>query len=140
MPAEISAICVLFQYWTDVNSSVWIVLVIAMTFCVGIAFVRVYGEVEFWFALLKIFFIIFLIVLGLVINLGGFPGVERLGFHYWIDPGPFVEYIGTGSWGNFLGYWSCMTSAVFSFAGTESVAMAAGPQQTRSARNGRSAL
>lgn len=45
IPAEISAICVLFQYWTDVNSSVWILLVIAMTFCVGIAFVRVYGEV-----------------------------------------------------------------------------------------------
>lgn len=48
------------------------------------------------FALLKIFFIIFLIILGLVINLGGIPGVERLGFHYWKTPGPFVEYIGTG--------------------------------------------
>ncbi|KAF2161945.1 hypothetical protein M409DRAFT_69456 [Zasmidium cellare ATCC 36951] len=132
IPAEISAICVLFQYWTDVNSSVWIVLVIAMTFCVGIAFVRVYGEVEFWFALLKIVFIIFLIILGLVINLGGIPGVPRLGFHYWKSPGPFVEYIGTGSWGQFLGYWACMSSAVFSFAGTESVAMAAA--ETRNPR------
>ena len=46
IPAEISAICVLFQYWTDVNSSVWIILVIILTFSVGIAFVRVYGEVS----------------------------------------------------------------------------------------------
>ncbi|CAK4034100.1 dicarboxylic amino acid permease [Lecanosticta acicola] len=132
VPAEISAICVLFQYWTDINSAVWIVLVIAMTFVVGMSLVRVYGEVEFWFALLKIFFIIFLIILGLVINLGGIPGVPRLGFHYWKTPGPFVEYIASGSWGNFLGYWACMSSAVFSFAGTESVAMAAA--ETRNPR------
>ncbi|KXT15493.1 hypothetical protein AC579_3398 [Pseudocercospora musae] len=132
IPAEISAICVLFQYWTDVNSSVWIILVILMTFIVGISLIRVYGEVEFWFALLKIAFIIFLIILGLVISLGGVPGVERLGFHYWNTPGPFVEYIGSGSWGKFLGYWACMSSAVFSFAGTESVAMAAA--ETRNPR------
>ncbi|KJX92935.1 amino acid permease like protein [Zymoseptoria brevis] len=125
IPAEISAICVLFQYWTPINSSVWIMLCIIGTFLVGISLVRVYGEVEFWFALLKIFFIIFLIILGLVISLGGVPGVERLGFHYWKTPGPFVEYIGTGAWGNFLGTWAVMGNAVFSFAGTESVAMAA---------------
>lgn len=46
VPAEISAICVLFQYWTDVNSAVWIVLVITLTFVVGISLVRVYGEVS----------------------------------------------------------------------------------------------
>jgi amino acid transporter len=48
IPAEISAICVLFQYWTPINPSVWIMLCIVMTFLVGIALVRVYGEVEFW--------------------------------------------------------------------------------------------
>ncbi|KAF2718647.1 amino acid permease-like protein [Polychaeton citri CBS 116435] len=132
IPAEISAICVLFQYWTDINSSVWIILMIVMTFVVGIAFVRVYGEVEFYFALLKIIFIIFLIILGLVISLGGVPGVPRTGFRYWKNPGAFVEYIGSGSWGEFLGYWAVMSSAVFSFAGTESVAMAAA--ETRNPR------
>lgn len=90
------------------------------------------GEVEFWFALLKIVFIIFLIILGLVISLGGIPGVPRQGFAYWKSPGPFVDYIASGSWGQFLGYWSCMTSAVFSFAGAESVAMAAA--ETRNPR------
>ena len=98
----------------------------------GISLVRIYGEVEFWFALLKIMFIIFLIIFGLVINLGGVPGVPRKGFHYWKDPGAFVEFIGSGGWGKFLGYWAVMNSAVFSFAGVESVAMAAA--ETRNPR------
>ncbi|KAJ1026341.1 hypothetical protein NDA16_002428 [Ustilago loliicola] len=125
IPSEISAICVLFQFWTDINSSLWIMIFILLTFAVGAAFVRAFGEVEFFFASLKLLTVVFLIIFGLVVNLGGIPGVERIGFRYWHKPGPFVEYIGTGSWGKFLGFWSVMTNAVFSFAGTESLAMAA---------------
>ncbi len=61
-----------------------------------------------------------------------FPARAAVGFKYWSDPGPFVEYVGTGNWAKFLGYWSVMTSAVFSFAGVESLAMAAA--ETRSPR------
>ncbi|EST07115.1 Amino acid permease/ SLC12A domain protein [Kalmanozyma brasiliensis GHG001] len=125
IPSEISAICVLFQFWTDINSSLWIMIFIALTFAIGVVFVRAYGEVEFAFASLKLLTIIFLIIFGLVTNLGGIPGVERIGFRYWNTPGPFVEYIGTGPWGRLLGFWSVMTSAVYSFAGCESLAMAA---------------
>ncbi|KAH9877675.1 hypothetical protein J1614_002892 [Plenodomus biglobosus] len=129
VPAEISAICVLFQFWTDLNPSVWICIFIFITFAVGISFVGIYGEVEFFFACLKILLVIFLIILGLVIDLGGIPGQERIGFRYWKSPGPFVEHIATGPWGQFLGYWSVMTNAVFSFAGVESLAMAAAETQ-----------
>ncbi|KAF2035365.1 amino acid permease-like protein [Setomelanomma holmii] len=129
VPAEISAICVLFQFWTDLNSAVFICIFIAVTFAVGIAFVGIYGEVEFFFACLKILLVVFLIIFGLVIDLGGIPGQERIGFRYWNKPGPFVEYIATGSWGKFLGYWAVMTNAVFSFAGVESLAMAAAETQ-----------
>ncbi|RMJ15764.1 hypothetical protein CDV36_004576 [Fusarium kuroshium] len=125
VPSEITAICVLFEFWTDINPSVFIIIFIVLTAAVGLAFIRVFGEVEFWFALLKILLVVFLIILGLVINLGGVPGTPRIGFRYWKDPGPFVEHIATGNWGKFLGYWSVMTSAVFSFAGVESIAMAA---------------
>ncbi|CDR99763.1 probable general amino acid permease [Sporisorium scitamineum] len=125
IPSEISAICVLFQFWTDINSSLWIMVFILLTFAVGVAFVRAYGEVEFFFASLKLLTIVFLIIFGLVVNLGGIPGVERIGFRYWDKPGPFVEYIGTGAWGRFLGFWSCMINATFSFSGVESLAMAA---------------
>jgi len=132
IPSEITAICVLFKYWTDINPAFFIVTFILITVVVGLAFVRVFGEIEFVFALLKILLVVFLIILGLVIDLGGIPGTERIGFKYWQDPGPFAEYIATGGWGKFLGFWAVMTGAVFSFAGVESLAMAAA--ETRNPR------
>ncbi|KAJ5112313.1 hypothetical protein N7532_000358 [Penicillium argentinense] len=125
VPSEISASVVLIQYWTDINAAVWVTILIIISVVVAISFIRVYGEVEFVFAILKILLVIFVVILGLVIDLGGVPGVPRLGFHYWKDPGSFVEYIATGSWGCFLGFWAVMTNAVYSFAGVESLAMAA---------------
>ncbi|ERS94818.1 amino acid transporter, AAT family [Sporothrix schenckii 1099-18] len=130
IPTEITAICVLFQFWTDITPAVWIVVFIILTNIVGFARIRVFGEVEFFFAFLKVLLVVFLIILGLVVDLGGVPGTPRIGFYYWKDPGPFVEFIASGAWGNFLGYWSVMTGAVFSFAGVESLAMAAA--ETRS--------
>ena len=53
IPTEISAICVLFQYWSDINVSVCIVVSIVLSFCIGIAFVRVYGEVMYALATKK---------------------------------------------------------------------------------------
>ncbi|KAG5916917.1 hypothetical protein E4U42_007455 [Claviceps africana] len=119
-----TAICVLFRMWTDLSPAVWIVVFVLLTLLVGLSLVRVFGEVEFVFALLKVLLVVLLIVLGLVIDLGGVPGTPPVYFRYWSDPGPFVEYLASGPWGRFLGYWSVMTGAVFSFAGVESVAMA----------------
>ncbi|KAI1433343.1 amino acid permease/ SLC12A domain-containing protein [Xylaria sp. CBS 124048] len=125
IPSEITAICVLFKFWTDVNPAIFIIIFIILTVIIGVAFIRVYGEIEFTFAILKIILVVFLILLGLLIDLGGIPGTPAIGGKFWRDPGPFVEHIGTGHWGEFLGYWSVMTGAVFSFAGVESLAMAA---------------
>ncbi|KAF4508468.1 hypothetical protein G6O67_004844 [Ophiocordyceps sinensis] len=124
IPSEITAICVLFQLWTDINPSVFIVGFVVLTVAVGFAHVGVFGEVEYAFSLLKILLVVFLIVLGLVIDLGGVPGTPPLYFRHWHHPGPFVEYVARGNWGRFLGYWSVMTAAVFSFAGVESIAVA----------------
>ncbi|KAH6717410.1 amino acid permease/ SLC12A domain-containing protein [Leptodontidium sp. MPI-SDFR-AT-0119] len=132
VPAEISAALVLIQFWTDKYPALWITLFIIVTFLVGIVFVGVYGEIEFCFALLKILLVIGIIIMGLVIDLGGVPGQERIGFRYWNSPGPFVAYIASGSWGQFLGFWKVMTNAVYSFAGVESVSVAAA--ETKSPR------
>lgn len=125
VPSEVSASVVLIQFWTDINAAVWVTILIILSVVVAISFIRVYGEIEFVFAILKILLVIFVVILGLVIDLGGVPGQPRLGFHYWKNPGPFVEFISTGSWGRFLGFWAVMTNAVYSFAGVESLAMAA---------------
>ena len=54
---------------------------------------------QFYFvnACFDVLLVVFVVILGLVIDLGGVPGQQRLGFHYWKTPGPFVEYIASGS-------------------------------------------
>jgi amino acid transporter len=68
--------------------------------------------------------IIGLIIGGLVINLGGAPNHERLGFAYWNNPGAFNEYIMTGSAGRFLAFWKVLLTAAFSFGNVQVVAIA----------------
>ena len=75
----------------------------------------------------KVLTIVGLIILCIVIDLGGAPGHDRLGFRYWKNPGPFVQYKEiAGTTGRFLGWWAVMTQAAFSYIGTEIVAIAAG--------------
>lgn len=88
--------------------------------------VSIYGEAEFVFASIKIITIIGLLILGLVIDLGGAPNHDRLGFRYWIHPGAMREYIAGGATGRFLGLFSTLVSAVYAFGGAEQVAVAAG--------------
>lgn len=66
-----------------------------------------------------------LIILGIILDLGGGPDHDRLGFRYWKNPGPFApQYDGlTGAKGRFLGWWAVLTQAAFSFIGTEIVAV-----------------
>lgn len=84
---------------------------------------------EVVFASLKIMLIIGLIIGGLVINLGGAPSHDRIGFRYWKHPGAFDEYIKTGSTGRFLAIWKVLLSAAFSYGNIQVVAIL-GPKRT----------
>jgi amino acid transporter len=109
-----------------------------------VASLGAYGEAEFFFASIKVITItgtvIFpalshvihmlnnrilgLIILGIILDLGGGPDHDRLGFRYWKNPGPFVQYNNiAGAKGRFLGFWAVLTQAAFSFIGTEIVAV-----------------
>jgi amino acid transporter len=59
-----------------------------------------------------------------VVDLGGSPSGERIGFRYWKNPGPFNEYIVPGNTGKFLGFWSSLISAAYSYANIQVVAIA----------------
>lgn len=49
---------------------------------------------------------------------------SRIGFRYWKHPGPFVQYDDIpGATGRFVGWWSVVSQAAFSFIGTEIVAV-----------------
>ncbi|GJJ13090.1 hypothetical protein Clacol_007340 [Clathrus columnatus] len=77
-------------------------------------------------ASIKVLTIIGLIILGLVIDLGGAPTHDRLGFRYWHHPGAFVQFEGIGgSKGRFLGFWTVLINAAYAFLGTEILGMTA---------------
>lgn len=128
MPAELSAASVLIGFWNrHINAAAWITICLAVVFTINMFGAGIYGEAEFWFASIKVITITGLIILGIVLDLGGGPNHDRLGFRFWKHPGPFVQYKGIGgAKGQFLGWWAVMTQAAFSFIGTEIVAIAAG--------------
>jgi amino acid transporter len=65
-----------------------------------------------------------LIILGIILDLGGGPDHDRIGFRYWKHPGPFVQFDGiAGAKGRFLGFAKVLTQAAFSYLGTEIVAV-----------------
>lgn len=126
LPAELSAAALLVEYWTDVNAGVFIAIFLVVVVAINLLGTRAYGEAEFWFASIKVITIVGLIILSICIDLGA--GKEgRIGFRYWKNPGPFVQYNEiAGSWGRFLGFFSVLIQSAFSYIGTEIVAIAAG--------------
>jgi amino acid transporter len=65
-----------------------------------------------------------LIIAGLAVDLGGSPSGDRIGFRYWKNPGPFNAYLIPGNTGKFLGFWSSLISAAYSYANIQVVAIA----------------
>jgi len=127
--AEISAASVVIGYWdTDgkVSVAVWITLIIVLVICLNIFAVAIYGEAEFIFASVKILTIVGLLIMAFIVDLGGGPKHDRLGFRYWKNPGAMKEYDSTGDTGRFLGLFSVLVNAAFSYSGVELVAVAAG--------------
>lgn len=128
--SELSAVAVLFNYWvpaTQVSNAVWITIAWITVVTLNLFPAKVYGESEFIFSSIKVLTIIGLIICGICINCGAGPDGEYIGFRYWKDPGAFApEYLGLkGSLKNFLGFWSVLTTASFSYFGSEIVAVAA---------------
>ncbi|GAA99794.1 hypothetical protein E5Q_06497, partial [Mixia osmundae IAM 14324] len=130
LPAELAASAVLFSYWIPpehISPAVWITIGLVVVASINLGGAGIFGEAEFLFSTIKILTIISLIFLGIIINAGGIPGQKQIGFRYWSDPGAFVQYEGiAGSLGRFLGFWSVLIQAAFSYVGTEIVALAAG--------------
>ena len=126
--AEISAACLVIQYWNDtINVAAWISIIIVLVLCLNIFAVSIYGEAEFVFASIKLITIMGLLILALIIDVGGVPSQPRLGFHYWKSPyQPMKEVVASGAAGRFLGFFSTLVNAAFSYGGVEMVAVAAG--------------
>lgn len=122
-PLELIAAAVAIGYWDEsnaamkVNKAAWTALFYVIVALVNIFGVRVYGEAEFLFSLIKVIGIVGFCLFGIVIAAGGGPNHQYLGMHYWNDPGAFAN--------SFKGVVSVFVNAAFSFSGTELSGLAA---------------
>ncbi|TFB01264.1 Proline-specific permease [Trichoderma ghanense] len=127
--AEASAAAIVLDYWkAHVNVAVWIAIVLIVLLALNLFAAAIFGEAEFIFASIKLIALFVLCIIGLVLFFGGGPNQHHiLGFHYWNDPGAFVEYNAKGNTGKFLGYWHAFVKAGFAFiTSPELIAIAAG--------------
>lgn len=116
VPAEITASAFVIQYWTDINPGAWIAIFWVTMCALNFSAVKYFGEIEFWIGSIKIITIIGLIIVTIVIFFGGAPASDGvLGFHYWNDPGAFVEHLAPGNTGKFLACWTSIIKSAFAF-------------------------
>lgn len=119
--ADVVAISSYFQLWFP-NFSIWMsaLLCIFVFLSLNIATVRLFGEMEFWFAIIKIVAIVALIVTGIVLVAMHYPspgGGTAAISNIWDHGGMFPK----GLSGFFAGF----QIAVFAFVGIELVGTAA---------------
>ncbi|KAI0064602.1 hypothetical protein BV25DRAFT_1823006 [Artomyces pyxidatus] len=134
-PNNINAAGAVIQYWTTkVDIAVWMVIFIVFIFAINLLGVRVFGELEFWFSSIKVITLIGLLLMGFIIDLGGNPKHDRIGFRYWDHPyGPMGKYlqaqVHNPHLAIFLGFWSTLTNALFAYIGTELIGVTVGEAQ-----------
>lgn len=107
------------------------VIFIAFIFFVNLLGIRVFGELEFWFSSIKIIALVGLLLMGIIIDLGGNPKHDRIGFRYWRAPdGPMGKYlldqVRNERLSIFLGFWATLTNALFAYIGTELIGVTVG--------------
>ncbi|KAF8806852.1 general amino acid permease 1 [Phlegmacium glaucopus] len=129
-PVEITAAVILLSFWDSNTSHVpaYTAVLCVLVSLVNIFGVRYFGESEFVFSLILVTLITGLILAGLVIDLGGGPDHDRIGFRFWKHPGPVARaglvnsHIGVD---RFLAILGVIVQAAFSFQGMELVVIAA---------------
>ncbi|KAK1835607.1 general amino-acid permease GAP1 [Podospora conica] len=118
LPLEIVAASITVGYWNShISRSLWVTIFLTSIIAINLLGVKYYGEAEFIFAIIKITAVIGFILLGIVINIGGYPDGGYIGGRFWSDPGAFNN--------GFKGLCSVFVTAAFAFAGTELVGLAA---------------
>ncbi|EON61596.1 hypothetical protein W97_00811 [Coniosporium apollinis CBS 100218] len=120
------------------NPGVWVLVFLVVIGLINLLPVRQYGELEYFFGCLKMFFLIGLIMFNIIIN-------AQKRFHesrFWTYQDPYgfksrnitlrppaapgaQANVKTGDFGVFLGMWSAMTTVIFSMIGFETVAVTA---------------
>jgi D-serine/D-alanine/glycine transporter len=115
--ADVIAIAAYVQYWfPDMPAWIPAVQCVLLLLTLNLVTVRLFGEMEFWFALIKIVAIVALIIMGIGLVAWGFtsPSGNKASLaNLWNDGGFFPTGIG--------GFFAGFQIAVFAFVGIELV-------------------
>jgi len=87
------------------------VVIIVFLILVNLIGVKGYGELEYWFSILKVLTVIIFIICGILVDAGAVGGVTYGVSNWHIAGAPFK--------GGFLGVLSVIVSAAFAYGGTE---------------------
>ncbi|MGX9134435.1 amino acid permease [Rummeliibacillus sp. JY-2-4R] len=120
---EATAAAAIIQYWYD-GVPLWLlslILTVALT-ATNILSVKAFGEFEYWFSLIKVVSIIVFLGLGAAMILGIVPNFESVGLTNLVGQGGFMP---NGFGAVLMG----IVIVIFSFMGTEIVAIAAGESE-----------
>lgn len=130
VPIEVTVSAIVIDYWpNNVPIAAWITILLIPMVVINCFPVNFYGEAEFIFGAIKLTTIMGLILLMLIIDLGGAPSNDRIGFRYWVNPGPMNAYLVSGALGRFLAFWKVFIQATFAYGGSEMCVVAAGETQ-----------
>ncbi len=117
--AELTVVGIYVAYWfPDFPAWLTSLIVLVTITAVNLINVRLYGEAEFWFAIIKVLAVIGMIVLGLVLIVFGLGGEATGLSNLWVHGGFFPN----GMWGLLLS----LVVVMFSFGGTELIGITAG--------------
>ncbi|WP_404328163.1 amino acid permease [Mesobacillus maritimus] len=117
--ADIIAVGVYVQYWFEVPQWIPAILILVILLGLNLLTVKLFGELEFWFAMIKVITILALIVIGIVLLIIGFKtdaGVVSIS-NLWGYGGLFPNGI--------AGFLLAFQMVVFAFVGVELVGVSA---------------
>lgn len=121
--SDLTALQLVLDYWKTSESGFpyWIASLIFWVFLLflNVIHVKIYGEAEYWLAMLKVIAIIIFFILSIVANVGHNEQHEYIGFRNWTrGDAPFVN--------GFRGFATLFVSASFAYGGTESITLTTG--------------
>lgn len=117
--SDLTAIQLVMQYWTDFPYYVVAIIFWLFLLFLNVIDVRLYGEAEYWLAILKVLTIIIFFIISIVVNAGHNNTHEYIGFKWWsYGDAPFVN--------GFRGFANVFVTAAFAYGGTESITLTAG--------------
>lgn len=120
---EATAGAAIVQYWIP-DFPLWLMTLILTLILTGtnLLSVKSFGEFEYWFSLIKVVSIGMFLILGLSVIFGWYPGIKAAGTTNLIGNGGFMP---NGLSSVLIG----VTTVIFSFMGTEIVAIASGESE-----------